>query len=406
MTLYRYRAVSAADEIVEGEIEGAERTVVVERIHEMGYFPLRVEPAASGGSGPGFLRLDLGRGRLAQKELARLLSGLAMLLRAGLPLDRALESQSRGLRNLRARAALDALLDRLRKGSSLADAMATDPRQFPRYMVSMIRAGEAGGALEDVLARLGDFLDRMQALREKVRSAMIYPVILLAMAAVSLLLLMVVVVPEFQPLFDGAGQALPWPTQIVVGISEVIARLWWALAALALLVWLGLRAALRRPGGRLAWHGLALGLPLGGDLLVRIETARLARLLGTLLSNGVSIVPALRMSHESMRNMALAEALADVIEQVRGGSSLAQSLARTGRFPDLFVDLVRVGEETGQTDAMLARSADVYDAEVEQALTRAVALLVPALTIGLGILIAGIISSILFAVLGINQLAF
>jgi len=405
MAVYRYRAVTAADEVVEGEMEGGERAAVLRRIHEMGYYPLRVEAATTGGAAA-LLRREPARSGLGQKDLARLLGGLAILLRAGLPLERALESQQGGLRGGRARAALAGLLERLRKGSSLADAMAADPGRFPPYIVSMIRAGEAGGALEEVLARLGDFLDRMQALREKVRSAMIYPVILLGMAGLSLVLLMAVVVPEFRPLFEGAGQALPLPTRVVIGVSDALAQVWWLLAALAGGTWLGARAALRRPGGRLRAHALALRLPLAGDLLARIETARLARLLGTLLLNGVNLVAALHMSRAAVRNAALAEALDTVVERVRGGGSLAQSLAQTARFPDLFVDLVRVGEETGQIDAMLARAADVYDAEVEQALTRAVALLVPALTIGLGILIAGIIASILFAVLGINQLAF
>lgn len=405
MTVYRYRAVSAADEIVDGEMEGDEPAAVVERIHELGYFPILVEPTGTGGTAS-FLRLDLRRGRLGQKDLARFLGGLAILLRAGLPLDRALETHRSVVRGQRAQAMVSSLQDRLRKGSSLADAMAADPERFPRYIVSMVRAGEAGGALEDVLERLGDFLDRMQLLREKVRSAMIYPTILLAMAGLSIVLLMVVVVPEFRPLFDGAGQALPWPTQVVVGASEFLGQYWWVLLALALGGVLGLHAALRNPANRLRWQGFLMRVPISGDLAVKIETARLARLLGTLLTNGVSVVPALNMSRDALRNPVLAAALGAVTERVRGGSGLAMSLAETGRFPDLFVDLVRVGEETGQIDGMLARTADVYDAEVEQALTRMIALLVPALTFGLGIMIAGIIASILFAVLGINQLAF
>jgi general secretion pathway protein F len=289
---------------------------------------------------------------------------------------------------------------------SLGDAMASTESGFPDYLIATVRAGQAGGALEDILARLAEFLERSQKLRDKVRSALIYPAILGVLAALSLVVLVTVVIPEFRPLFEDVGADLPLPTRVVMAAADFLETYWWLLLFSIVAGVLVIRAQLRRPSVRYKWDGWKLGLPLLGVLLTEARVAVFSRLMSTLVHNGIPLPSALELSRRSLNNAALIGAIEDVSERVREGDGLARPLGESGLFPDLAVDLIRVGEETGDLEAMLRRIAEIHDDSVERRLAHLVALLVPVLTIGLGVIIAGVIVSILVAVLSINQLVF
>jgi general secretion pathway protein F len=383
MPTYRYKAVGPSGDVIAGEMEAANQSAVVERLQELGHLPVRADEVKEGAAA-GWLTRDLfAHRRVPRKAVGLVTRELATLLGAGVPLDRSLEilidlADKEAVRKLLVR-----VLDGVRGGSSLAEAMAAQGGGFPPFYISMVRAGESGGALDSVLARLADFLEKSQALRENIRSALIYPAILLVMAGASVVVLLTVVVPEFKPLFEDAGEALPAATRVIVAVGEVFARSWWAMGlAVVALAWL-LRRQLANPSFRYRWDGLALRLPLFGDLVKKIQLARLSRTLGTLLQNGVALLGALKE-----------------------GQGLAGPMTATQVFPDLALHLVRVGEETGQLEDMLFKLADIYDREVERTVQRLLALLVPILTIGLGILIAVIIASVLVAFLSVNELAF
>jgi general secretion pathway protein F len=282
--------------------------------------------------------------------------------------------------------------------------MAASGDAFPRMHISMVRAGEAGGTLDDILERLGNYMEKAQALRESVKSALVYPMILLFLAGATVTMLVTVVVPEFQPLFDEAGQDLPLATKIVVAVGNAAQRFWWAALLTVLVLVLVLRHDYAGSAGRARWHAFFLRLPLFGDLIAKIEIARFCRTLGALLGSGVPLLTALGIVRETLENVVLAEAVGRVAEQAREGEGLSGPLGSIGLFPPLAVQLVRVGEETGQLEAMLTKVAEIYDEEVRRTIERLLRLLVPLLTIGLGFLIAGIIASILVAILGINQL--
>ncbi|MDX1401817.1 MAG: type II secretion system F family protein [Kiloniellales bacterium] len=408
MPRYRYRAVNLTGEIVEDEMEAAAQSAVVEWLQERGYFPLEAA-AATDRRNPGNLatgNFGLKRRGVSRKALTLLTRELATLLRAGLPLERALTILSDLSKNDAAGELLDRVLERLRGGSSFADALAEERRSFPPLYIGLVRAGEAGGALETSLARLADHLERSQALADRLSAALLYPALLVVMTLLSTIILMTVVVPEFQAMFEEAGSALPLPTQIIVKISEALTSYGWAIGLGAIgLFWL-LRRQLQSSGFRFWWDGMLLKMPLFGDLLCKVEVARFSRTLATLVENGVALLSSLAIVKDTLGNRALIGAVSAAADQLREGKGLAAPLAETGLFPDLAVQLLKVGEETGDLEQMLMHLSQIYDEEVQVAVDRFVALLVPLITIILGLVIAFIIGSVMLAFLSVNELAF
>jgi general secretion pathway protein F len=301
---------------------------------------------------------------------------------------------------------LTRIQDEVRGGASLADALESQSGVFSRLYINMIRAGEAGGSVEVVLSRLAEFIERSKVLRESVTSALIYPIILLTVAGLSVILLLTFVVPQFQQLFEDAGEALPVSTQIVIAAGNAVRGYWWVGVITIFFLIAIFKQQLSRPEFRQRWDGWMLKLPLVGDLVAKVEMARFSRTLGTLLRTGVSMLTALAIVKETLSNRVLSDAVGHVSENLKAGQSLADPLMEEGEFPQLAVHMIRVGEETGQLQEMLLKVADTYDGEVQATVKRMLALLEPALILVLGVIIAGIIMSILVAILSINDLAF
>jgi general secretion pathway protein F len=405
MARFLYKSVSATGEVVEGEIEATSREFVVERLRAQGHVPIRAEEA----KGSGRSRLSFGGTKSSRgvglKDVVIMTRELATLLNAGLPLDRAMTIVGELTRAGAMRSLVERVLEKVRGGATFADALSDYEQVFPNYYTGMVRAGEAGGSLETVLNRLADSLERSQALRESVRSALLYPILVVVMAVVSLAILMTWVIPEFRPLFENAGTALPISTQIVIGVSDFMVSYWWALLVALLVVALFIQRHNADPAGRLRWDRWVIGLPVIGSLVIKIEVARFSRTLGSLLANGVSALNALAMTAETAENWALVEALVEAQNHMAKGEGLAHPLAETGLFPHLALQLIQVGEESGRLEDMLLRIADIYDDEVKRTIDRMLAMLVPGITIALGILIALIIGSILAAILSSYDLS-
>ena len=406
MPRYRYEAVDAAGETLRDELEAISPEAAIERLRDQGLLPLSVAEAKGGWPGvrlgqPWFSQ----RRTLSRKAIMLLTQQLSNLLNAGMPLDRALTILISVTDDEPSKALVERVQEKVRGGANLADALEAQGA-FSRFYLNMIRAGETGGALEVVLKRLTEFLERSQALRETVSSALIYPLILLSVSALSVIILLAFVVPQFERLFADAGKALPLATQIVIAAGDGFRYYWWVGVILIGLLTAMMRQQLSQTESRLRWDRWFLRLPLFGDLIAKVETARLTRTLGTLLGNGVSLLNALTIVRETLTNRVLAGALGDVAEQVKSGRGLADPLSESGDFPKLAVQMVRVGEETGQLQEMLLQVADTYDGEVQTAVKRLLTLLEPALILGLGVVIAAIIMSILVAILSLNDLAF
>lgn len=408
MPVFQYKAVTPAGEVLEGAMDASSQNGVIERLRDMGYTPLRaveagaVEASAAitrRGAAPSFFRRAV-----TQDEVGVLTREIATLLNAGLPLDRSLEILVGLAENERVADVLRKVRNEVRGGTALSKALDAQGGVFSRFYVNMVRAGEAGGALADVLARLAEFMERSKDLRESVKSALIYPTILLLVAIASVVILLAVVVPQFEPIFEQSGKALPWVTEMVLGAGAFMRAYWWALVlGGAAGVFLAAKR-LESPEAKLAWDQRVLRFPVVGDLAAKVETARLARTLGTLLRNGVSLVNALGIARETMGNTYMATGLAEVGRELKTGRGFGKPMMETRRFPPFAVHMIQVGEETGRLDQMLLDVADVYDKEVARAVKRALALLEPAMILFLTFVVGAVILSILAAMLSIYDL--
>ncbi|AHX14939.1 general secretion pathway protein GspF [Dyella jiangningensis] len=402
MTQFRYRAVTASGEVLQGQMEAASLDEVVSRLQDQGHTPLdaRAADAETGGSG---LAALFRRGPFTGDQLAQFTHQLATLLGAGQPLDRALGILMDLPEGERAKQLIERVRDRVRGGTPLSQAMDDEHGVFPKLYISLVRAGEAGGSLEDTLRRLADYLERSQQLRGSIINALIYPAFLMVGVLGSLLLLLAYVVPQFVPIFEDMQVPIPWITQAVLAIGSVLQNWWWALAILLVLGVLIVRARLRDPAMLLAWHARLLTMRVVGPLLLKIQTARIARTLGTLLKNGVPLLSALGIARQVTANRALDEALEQAAEQVKGGTGLSLALAQSQRFPRLALQMVQVGEEAGQLDTMLLKVADTFELESRRAIDRLLAALVPALTIVMTVMVAIIMAAILLPLLSLTS---
>ena len=404
MPLYRYKAAGPDGDILEGEVEARDQTGAAERLQSMGYIPVRIDEMGAAAVA-GRWRGGFGSRRISQDDVAVFTRGIATLLRAGLPLDRALELSINLAESEHVAELLTQIRNDVRGGASLFSALESHPGVFSRFYLNMIRAGEAGGALDVVLARLTEFMERSRELKETVRSALIYPTILIGVSVLSVAVLLIFVVPQFSQMFEESGRALPLPTQIVIELGQFLQEDWWLILLIALAGYVLWGQQMHNPVSRYRWDARFLSMPLFGDLVAKLEVARFSRTLGTLLNNGVSLLSAMAIVKETLGNSFMAEKLDDVVESLRGGAGLGRPLLDAGVFPRMAVHMVLVGEETGRLSEMLNQVADVYDREVSLAVKRMLGLMEPVLILGLGLVIGGIIMSILVAILSVNDLA-
>ena len=415
MVQFRYRAapVAAGAEPVEGRMEAPSKAAVVDRLHALGQVPIRIEELGGTRRLGGLAARDFlqsssrssGRRRMSMRSLVLLTGQIATLLQAGLAIDESLRIAEELVEGKAEKSSLRALSDKVSGGATLADAMAAQGRVFPPFYVSMVRAGEAGASLDGTLARLAEYLDRTQAAREHVKSALIYPLIVAATCCVSIATLFLFVVPRFRPMFEQAGDALPGPARAIMAVSDALQDYWWLLFVLPLVAVLLVRWQLGDPERRFRWERRLLRIPLIGPIVTKVEVARFSRTLGTLLRNGVSLLAALTITQQTIGNRVFHDALSAVIERVKAGKGLAEPMMQAKVFPALAVHLVRVGEESGRQDEMLLKLADIFEVETRRSVDRMLALLSPALTVVLGVIVAGVIGSILSAVLSVYDLA-
>ena len=407
MPVFQYKAVTPAGEVMEGAMDAPTQKGVIERLRDMGYTPLRAVEAGTVEAPPSQRRAGSPRlfaRAITQDEVGVVTREIATLLRAGLALDRSLEILVGLADSERVAEMLRRVRNEVRGGAALSKALESQTGVFSRFYVNMVRAGEAGGALADVLTRLAEFMERSKELRESVKSALIYPTILLMVALASVVVLLAVVVPQFEPIFEQSGKALPLVTEIVLGAGAFMRAYWWALVLGTVAVVFLASRQLQTPDAKLAWDRRVLRLPVAGDLVGKVEMARLARTLGTLLRNGVSLVNAISIARETMGNAWMALGLAEAGRELKTGRGFAKPLMETRRFPSFSVHMIQVGEETGRLDQMLLDVADVYDAEVARAVKRALALLEPAMILFLTAVVGTVILSILAAMLSIYDL--
>jgi general secretion pathway protein F len=403
---FRYTAIGPGGEIQRGLMDAATEAEVITRLQRQGSMPMRAEPAVGGSGLASLLHIDFGgKAALKKQEVADFVRELATMLGAGQDLDRALRYMQETAPNTRVQRVVTELRDAVRDGSPLSVALSRAPGSFTRLHIGLVRAGEAGGKLAATLAHMADLLDRQRSLAATVSSALIYPALLLVAAIGSVALLLTQVLPQFVPMFEQSGAKLPASTQFLIDAGAAVSSYGLqAMVVLAVMVVAG-RALLRRPGPRLFADRILLRLPVFGSLLREVLAARFTRVLGTLLVNGVSLITALGVVRDALGNLAAVAAVEQATSSARGGGGLAQPLSEARIFPPRTIHLLRLGEENAQLGPMGLRAAEIHEERTRLATQRMVALLVPAITILMGLAVAGIVASLMTAMLSLNDLA-
>ena len=403
MPEFSYLAVSPTGAVLRGVMQAPDAAAVIEALQRQGSTPMRAEPVLKSS---GFVsELLSGHRKISASELASFTRELATMLPAGQNLDRSLQFMAETGLTRRQRDLAERLRARLREGGALSAALASEPESFPPLYIGLVKAGEAGGTLGPTLRQLADLLEEQRNLAATLQSAMVYPLCVLVAAIGSIVLLLTQVLPQFEPLFAQSGAALPKPTQWLIDSGHFVADDGPTVALLLLVALIVVRIALRLPALRLAADRLLLKLPLLGGMVRDREAARLSRTLGTLLTNGVALIPALGITRDVLTNRAALQALDQATQAARDGAGLAGPLARSLVFPARTTHLLRLGEETAQLGAMALQAAAIHEASLRQRVQRLVALLGPAITIALGAAVAAIFAALMLAMLGLNDLA-
>lgn len=399
MASFHYRAVNAAGRTSSGTVVAVDRGQALAEIRRGGSIPIDIAETRTISPEAGKPRRKL------QADVRRLVGELAVLLDAGLPLDRAFALAIENVPSPDARARFEAMLAEIREGRSLSQAMVARPGLFTPTAQAMAEAGEMNGRLADALTRLSAALESAEELRRLVTTSMIYPAMLMALAVGVILMMLLYVVPQFETLFATAGGKLPSSSLAIMAASRGLRDNGFYLLGGLILLCLLLRQLAGRPAARLAFDRVVLKLPMLGTLVKHFETARFSRTLAVLLEGEVPLPTALKLSRRSIANRTMGDLVDKVADGLKEGEGLSQPLGATGVFPCVAVGLLRTGEETSRLPQMLGRLADIMDQDVKVRIQRAIAVITPLITITLGATVAGIIGSIMTALLGFNDLA-
>jgi type IV pilus assembly protein PilC len=409
MPKFQYTAIDQNGKQKTGSVQAADQDEASSKVSGMGLMPTSVAEASEA--------VATTKDKSAQKksagfsfgkvikpeELTTFTRQLATLLQAGLPLLRALEVMTRQERNLRFKACLEQIADQVKSGNSFSDGLLQYPKIFDRLYVNMIRAGEAGGVLDVVLSRLAGFMEKAQKTKKKVKSAMVYPIVVVGVAVSIVVLLMVVVVPKFQDIFNDmlGGAALPAPTQLVIGISNFLQANVLISIGLVVACFFAFKFLLRTKLGSKGFNWFAINAPKVGDLVSKVNIARITRTFGTLLSSGVPILQSITITQDITGNVFYSNALKRIHDCVRDGESLSAPMGREKVFPDMVTSMVDVGEETGELSEMLNRIADNYDEDVDNAVAGITSIIEPIMIVFLAVVVGFIVIALFLPIVEI-----
>ena len=401
MPAFSYKAIGRDGRSTEGTVEAAGLELASRQLRAQGLTLLKLE---AGDAGAAASRKDTGKPP-GRQEVLSMTTELAVLLRAGLPLDRALKVLIDMAAQPQMEALLRDLLKNVKGGKPLSAALQPHESVFGAFYINMVRSGEASGQLSAVLDRLVDYLESARANRDSVISALIYPAILLVVSVLSVVLMLGFVVPQFEALFEDMGEALPLLTRGVLAGADFVKSWWWLLLLLVVVAVMGFRRWAATDQGRTALDRRLLNLPLAGGIVFEFEMSKFARTVGTLLGNGVSLLKAISIAIDTVDNRVIAESLRVLPPAVKAGKRMSVALGETGMFTPMVIQMVRVGEESGSLDQMMLELAKVFEDHVQSGVKRGLALLEPALILTMGFLIAIIIIAILMGILSVNNLA-
>jgi type IV pilus assembly protein PilC len=399
MPTFRYSAIDQNGRPYGGSLEAESMEAVRNRLTELRYYVVSLEPVVASSKASDFLKSF---SRAKPKELVVFSRQFATMIDAGLSVLKCLDILQRQTKDPVLREALGTVRHDVNSGASLTDAMGKHPRVFSKLYVNMVRSAEAGGILDQVLDRLATFLEKEQDLKQKVRSAMMYPTIVFIFACIVMTVMMVFVLPRFKQIFDDMGiQKLPLPTAIMMGMSMAISHYWYlvltAIAAVIVAVWLYGRTET----GAMHIDSLRLRVPIFGEITIKVAISRFSRTFGTLIASGVPVLRALEITTDTAGNLAIAQIIDRARVSVKDGERISDPLQNSPLFPVMVSQMIAVGEETGRLDQMLVKIADFYDAEVDATLKGMASLIEPFMIVGLGVMVGFIAISVISPIYGL-----
>jgi type II secretion system protein F len=390
--------------MVEGSMEASDGAAASLRLQDMGLLPVRIGLASKNAFLQREIRWPWTRKRVKRKDLLVFTQELHTLVKAGFPLDRSLAALSKLAESPALCETVQGILKDVKGGMSFSESLSKYPEVFPKVYVNMVKAGEVGGVLDEILGRLVAFMESSENLRSYIVGAMIYPALLSVVGLASITILTLFVVPRFASIFQDMGVPLPLPMAILTVLSNILRNFWWLILIAVLAGSLYFKRFRESAEGRLKWDRWLLRIPLVGAVVRKIEVARFSRTLGTLLHGGVPLLQAMTIVREIIDNQGIAVAIEPIRNGIKKGEGISQPMKQSGVFPPLAMHLIEVGEESGKLDSMLAQVADVYDNEVRNSVKNLIAFFEPALILIMGIIIGTIVVSMLLAIFSINDI--
>jgi type IV pilus assembly protein PilC len=395
MPAFAYKAIDKKGNEMSGIVDAENETLAIAEVKHLGYFPLKIYESTKRSERRAKKKKrgisEFYIGGVKNKELVIFTRQLATLIDAGLPLLRSMNILHAQLKPSKLRDTIEEMTDDIQAGTTFSEALAKHPKVFDRLYVNMVRAGEIGGMLEVVLNRLADYAEKRQALKRRVRGAMIYPIAVMIIAAGVVGFLMVRVVPVFAEIYADFGGTLPGPTQLLVNASNFMVTSWWLILVYISGTLIFFKILFKIPQVQRIRDRVVLKIPLISGLVVKIAVARFSRTLGTLIASGVPILQALKIVKETIGNVVIQQAIDQVHDSIREGETIAAPLEEAKVFPPMVVNMIDVGEETGSLDAMLMKVADTYDAEVEAAVNALLTMMEPMIIVFLGFVVGYIV---------------
>lgn len=406
MPVYEYSALNAKGKNVSGIIDAESAVAARQKLRASKVFPVSVKETHKSASEKSSLLSWVSRSfaRVTPSEVSIMTRQLSTLVGAGFPLVMAMDTMLPQIKAHGFKTVLAQIKDTIVEGNSFATALSNFPGIFTPVYVNMVRAGESSGTLEIVLDRLAEITEKQQALKNRIRTALTYPVLMALIGTLVLFFLLTFIVPNIATIFSDMDKALPRPTQILIGVSEFAKSYWWAIFGCIAVTAVILHRVKKTAKGQYQWDKTVLGLPLAGVLVKKLAVARLARTLGSLLENGVTLLAALDIVKNIVGNVLLADAISKAAEEVGKGQGLGVSLGETDLFPGLFIQMIIVGEQSGELEAMLNKVADVFENEVESSVMSMTSLLEPLMILVMAVLVGFIVLSICLPIFEMNEL--
>ncbi|HEV2180902.1 MAG TPA: type II secretion system F family protein [Gemmatimonadaceae bacterium] len=381
MPTFAYTARTLGGELKTATMDAASRDEVVAQLRRQKLIVVKIDEE----------KAKKRLGRIKTRDIVIFTRQFATMINAGLPLVQALDILSRQSENKALQDVTRQVVYDVESGHTVADALRRHPKAFTDLYVNMVAAGEAGGILDTILLRLATFLEKNDALVGKVKSAMIYPAVIMSVAVVAIVVLLIFVIPVFQNMFASVNLSLPLPTRVVIGLSSFLKHYWWLMGAG---IWGGvfmLRQYYRTPAGKLQIDRFMLRMPVLGDLLRKSAVSRFTRTLGTLISSGVSILDGLEITAKTAGNQVIHNAIMESRASIAGGDTISAPLQKSNVFPPMVISMIAVGEQTGGLDEMLTKIADFYDTEVDTAVSGLLSLMEPIMIVFLGVIVGGMV---------------